>query len=342
MASASAVESGSQPEDPVRFLLDYFEEVLETSFAKGDVTKVSPGTIHSKMFFDCSIKKYGTGQEITHYYAKRLVASMNPKWYKSPFFAWLKAQRDKPWESATMKAEDVPGQCVRRVKKTSATNQPRATAGKHFPAVPRRSGKNAALRPGGSSKRPLSDAERYGDDDFHTDEDLDDRRPSKIARPSPSDDGESDEDEEIDMTQDAAPAVKTYSTTPIPAPVIPAETVRVVVQAGSIPSMSPTGANGTWKCQEEDCDFIVRTEHTPDSEDLISQHFAEHTKRADKINLALAEGTRGRLPIKYIFFPPFLPSSPPHPPPLPSFRKSSNRLTKCISKTAISSRRFAP
>lgn len=296
VANVSSVESGSQSEDPVRFLLDFFEEVLEHS---GHITKVKEGTIHSNMYMKCSIKNYHAAKDITHYYAKRLVACMNPKWYDSPFFQWLKARRDEPWESTLLKEEEVPGQCVRR-KKASATSQPRATAGKHFPTVPRPSGKNAALRPGGSSKRPISDAERYGDDDYDDDADSDDGRPSKMPRTSSSDDGDSDDEEEIDMTNEAAPATKTYSTTPIPLPVITTETVRVVVQAESIPSMSPTGANGTWKCQEEGCGFIVRAAYTPDGEVKISEHFLVHTARADKINLALAEGTRGHLPIKYV------------------------------------------
>lgn len=296
VANVSAVESGSQAEDPVRFLLDLFEEVLEHS---GHITKVREGTIHSNMYMKCSIKTYHAAKDITHYYAKRLVACMNPKWYNSPFFQWLKARRDEPWESTILKEEEVSGQCVRR-KKASATNQPRATAGKYFPTVPRPSGKNAVLRPGGSNKRPVSDAERHEDDDYDDDEDSDDGRPSKMPRTSSSDDGESDEEAEVDMTNEIATATKTYSTTPIPLPVIPTETVRVVVQAESIPSMSPTGPNGTWKCHEEGCGFIVRAAQTPDGEVMISRHFLVHTPPADKINLALAEGTRGHLPIKCV------------------------------------------
>lgn len=286
--NVGAAEPASQLEDPVAFLLELFEEVLEHV---GDVTKVKEGTIHSNLYLKCSIKGYNAAKDITHYYAKRLVASLNPKWYDSPFFQWLKARRDEPWSPNLLKEDEVAAQCVRR-KKASTANRPRAAvAGKHLPTGPRPSGKNAVLRPGGSSKRPI-----FADDD---DDDDDDDRPSKIAKTS-SDDDDSDDEEEIDISSDAAPAAVRYSSTPIPVPVIPKETVRVVVRAEPIPSMSPAGINGTWKCKQEGCNFIVRAAHTPDGQEKVSEHFEEHSARADKINLALAEGTRGHLPIKYV------------------------------------------
>lgn len=294
--STSTAAVGTQSEDPVRFLLELFEEILSEN--AGDVTKVREGTIHSRMYLKCSIKDYGAAREVTHYYAKRLVASLNPKWYDSPFFQWLKARRDEPWVPNLLREEQILGQCVRR-KKASNQNQPRASvAGKHFPAGPRPSGKNAVLRPGGSSKRPFSAAEEYEDDDDDDEDDDDDGRPFKIARTSSDEEEDSDDEEEIDMGSDNTPSAIPYSTTPIPVPVIPKETVRVVVRTEKIPSMSPGGVNGTWKCEEEGCGFIVRAAHTSEGEDLVSEHFKEHTARADKINLALAEGTRGHLPIK--------------------------------------------
>lgn len=289
----STAEAGAHNEDPVQFLLEVFEEILAEN--SGDTTKVREGTIHSKMYMKCSLKAYHAAKEVTHYYAKRLVASLNPKWYDSPFFQWLKARRVEPWVPNLLKEEEVPGQCVRR-KKASNQNQPRASvAGKHFPTGPRPSGKNAALRPGGSSKRPFPAEEYENDDD---DDDDDDGRPFKIARTSSDEEDDSDDEEEIEMGSDNTPSAIPYSTTPVPVPVIPKETVRVVVRTERIPSMSPAGVNGTWKCEEEGCGFIVRAARTSKGENLVSEHFKEHTARADKINLALAEGTRGHLPIK--------------------------------------------
>lgn len=286
-----------QLEDPVKFLLEFFEEVLERQ--GGDVGKVKETTIHSYMYLKCSIKEYHAARHVTHYYAKRLVASLNPKWYGSPFFQWLKARRDEPWEPTLLKEEEVPGQCVRR-KKASTANRPKEPVGGKHPMGPRPSGKIAVLRPGGSVKRPFlaedyEDGGEDGDEDEY--DDSDDGRPPKIARTSSSDD--SDDEEGIDLGSDAASASIPYSNTHIPVPVIPKETVRVVVRSEKLPSMSPVGINGTWKCQEEECSFIVRAAHTAEGQETISEHFKEHTTRADKINLALSEGTRGHLPIKY-------------------------------------------
>lgn len=292
--SANTADSGAQPEDPVRFLMDLFEDILDVV---GDISKVTQGTIHSKMYLMCSIKDYHCAKDITHYYAKRLVASLNPKWYDSPFWKWLKPRCNEPWSSSILKESEVPGQCVRR-KKASTTRAP--VAGKHLPSTPRPSGKNAVLRPGGSSKRPKITNE-YEEDDYDDDDENEDR-PSKMAKTS-DDDDVSDDEEAIDISSDAAPAPISYSTTPIPIPTIPKETVRVVVRAEPLPSTSPLGINGTWKCQEEGCNYIVRAAQTKEGREEISTHFKDHAKQADKINLALAEGTRGHLPIKYVILP---------------------------------------
>lgn len=311
-ASLTGIDSSSQsPEDPVHVLLGLLEEILEET---GDVTKVKEATVHSRMYFKCSIKDYPAPKEITHYYATRLVASMSPKWYNSPFFQWLKIQRSLPWTPNLLTPNEVVSQCVRRKPNTGtgpSKNTTRRTsptgprgAGKHFIRTPRPSGKNAVLRPGTSSKRPT-----FTDDD--DDEAMDeDRRPHKFAKTSyVSDNDEGDEtgeddDEEVNDSGDTATPAVPHSTTSTPAPLLPKDTVKIVVRAEKIPSISPTGPNGTWKCEEEGCNYIVRSADELDGKELISMHFQEHTARAEKINLALTEGTRGHLPIKYAYFPP--------------------------------------
>jgi hypothetical protein len=85
---------------------------------------------------------------------------------------------------------------------------------------------------------------------------------------------------------------------------IPKETVRVVVRAEKVPTMLPSGPNGTWRCEEEGCGYIVRSAQEQEGKDLIAKHFQDHEKRVEKLNLALSEGTRGHMPIKYAYFPP--------------------------------------
>lgn len=289
------------PQDPIRFLRDLLEEILEEF--DGDTSRVKDGTVHSKMYIKCSMQ-YPVCKEVIHFYAKALAASLPSKWYDSPFFAYLQEQRNKPWEPEHLTRNTVALQLVRR-KKKKHTATPRSRngrldpipgrgqgAGKHFPGTPRPS---SALRPGPSAKRPMS----YDDEDG-------DGRPPKLPRTSPDSDSDEEvdsDDEEVDNSSDHAVATQSGANT-TPVPIVPTETVRIVVRAERIPTMSPSGPNGTWKCEEEGCNYIVRSAEEPEGKALIENHYQEHTDRVKKISLALAEGTRGHLPIKYAYFPP--------------------------------------
>lgn len=284
------------PFDPIRAFLDLLEEILEE--VGGDSRKVTQGTVHSKMYFKCSTQ-YGVCREVSQYYAKQLAASLPSKWYNSPYFAWLKEERDKPWAPVSgVTSDTVALQLKRRRKmdrgKPRTAGQDRVSTpasaymGKRLPATPRTGGLTL--------KRTRPD---YYDDGFD-----DDGRPSKNAKVSSDFDSQDEDDSEdggIDDSSDDAPAKPyPYSTTPIPVPRIPKETVPIVVRAEKVPTLSPTGPNGTWRCEEDGCDHIVRAADEPEAKRLIEEHFQEHTKRAEKINLALAEGTRGHLPIKSV------------------------------------------
>lgn len=287
-------DASSQPQDPIEFLKELLEEILAE--AQGDPFKVREGTVHSKMYMKCSIQ-YPACKEVTHFYAKQLVASVPSKWYGSPFFTYLKEQRTKPWQPGLLTPQTVPLQLVRRKKnpraprsripQASTTTRPGQGAGKHFPGTPRPS---PALRPGHSAKRPIF----YGDDD-------EDGRPRKHTRTSSDFDSEkedeSDEQELNDSDEDNILPQNNILTAPLPA--VRKETVRLVIHADKIPSMSPSGPNGTWKCEEEGCNYIVRSAEEPQGKELIDRHFEDHADRAKRIDLALAEGTRGHLPIKY-------------------------------------------
>lgn len=293
--------TGEPAQDPIRFLRDLLEEILDE--LDGDTSRVKEGTVHSRMYMKCSVQ-YAACKEVTHFYAKALAASLPSKWYGSPFFLYLQEQRNKPWQPEHLTSDTVALQLVRR-KKNKPTGIPRNRnarfdlllgrgqgAGKHFPGTPRFL---SALRPGPSAKRPMS----YDDED-------DEGRPSKLSRTSrdsDSDESDNSDDEEIDDSSDHAAATPSGTNT-TPLPTAPSETVRIVVRAERIPTMSPSGLNGTWKCEEEGCNYIVRSAEEPEGKALIEQHFQEHMDRVTKISLALAEGTRGHLPIKYAYFPP--------------------------------------
>lgn len=282
--------------------MELLEEILAE--AQGDTSKVKEGTVHSKMYLKCSTQ-YQACREVTHFYAKQLVASIPSKWYGSPFFQYLKDIRNTPWVPGLLTAQTVPLQLARRKKKTfaarnrvpftSPTPRPGQGAGKHFPGTPRPS---PALRPGQGAKRPIF----YGDD-------AEDGRPRKHVRTASDFDSEEDDDDsEEDEREDNDTAAGVDQNDVLDTPVRGAgnETVRLVIRADKIPTMSPSGPNGTWRCEEEGCNYLVRSAEKPEGKKLIEQHFEEHADRVGKMNLALAEGTRGHLPIKYVYF--FTPS----------------------------------
>ncbi|KAJ4417408.1 hypothetical protein N0V82_006175 [Gnomoniopsis sp. IMI 355080] len=282
------------PSDPIQSFLDLLEEILEEQ--GGDPKKLRHTTIHVQMYQKCSTQ-YGVPQEVSQYYAKQLAASLPSKWYGSPYFAWLKEERDKPWRPASgLTAEAVARQLKRRKKmsrgkpraaETNSVSTPPSThMGKRLPATPRTGGLTL--------KRSRPD---YFDDG-------DGGRASKYPKASSqfaSEDEDESEDEEVDDSSEDAPANPyTSSTTPVPLPKIAKETVPVVVRAQKIPTLSPTGPNGTWRCEEDGCDHIIRAAEEPEGKRLIEEHFQDHANRTEKINLALTESTRGHLPINHL------------------------------------------
>lgn len=287
----------AQPHDTVKFLLEVLEEILEAQ--GGDAQSLKEAKIHSEMYLKCTIKQYNAPREITHFYARPLLNELPPKWDPSPFRDWLTRVVYQPWEPKLLTKEQIPSQCGRRKRKDKSSRgkedreieTPHRGAGKRWPPstltpLP------AALRPGASAKRPAI---------YHSDDE--DERARKAARTSQvlKDEDEDNEDDE-DEDEDADDTSDAPLTTPTQAPAI--ETTRLVIRAERIPSMSPSGPNATWRCEEDGCNYIVRSAEEVEGKDLIAKHFQDHTNQVEKMNLALSEGTRGHLPIKYAYFPP--------------------------------------
>lgn len=304
-AGAQSLPAQAEHQDPVKVLLEVLEEILEAH--GGSPQALKDGKLHTEMYMRCTIKQYSAAREITHFYAKPLLNELPQKWNPSPFWDWLTSVVNQPFEPKLLTEDQIPAQCRRRKKKDKSSSKPKEDrkdeivaprgAGKRYPPItltPR----PAVLRPGASAKRPAV---------YHSDDD--DERARKAARTSQESEDEDEEEEEdedtdSDDTNDGADAPADRDAglaTPTPAPL---ETARLVVRAERIPSMSPSGPNGTWRCEEDSCNYIVRSAEEPEGKDLIAKHFQEHASRAEKLNLALSEGTKGHMPIKYAYFPP--------------------------------------
>lgn len=80
------------------------------------------------------------------------------------------------------------------------------------------------------------------------------------------------------------------------------ERTRLVIRAEKIPNMTPRGPDDTWTCDQEGCDYFVRGSSEQDSHDRIQQHFRVHEQQLSRMQLAMKEGARGHIPVKYVSF----------------------------------------
>lgn len=293
----------TEQQDSVQLILEVLEEILQAH--GGHAQNLGEGKIHSHLYMKCTINPYNAAREVTHFYAKALLQKLPSKWNPSPFWSWLTGVVDEPFEPTLLTVDQI-SQVRRRKKLNKSSSKPKSDredeirgprgAGKRWPPntlTPR----TGILAPRTGGKRP---AVYYSDDE--------DERTRKAARTSQDlDDEDEDENEDADgdniSDDDDVPASTNAAlATPTPAP--PLETARLVVRAERVPSMSPSGPNGTWRCEEDSCNYIVRSAEEPEGKDLIEKHFQEHASRAEKLDLALSEGTRNHMPIKYAYFPP--------------------------------------
>ncbi|KAK0739832.1 hypothetical protein B0T21DRAFT_382779 [Apiosordaria backusii] len=300
------------PDSPIERLLVIFDEVAEDSPNLGAMT---PSQVVNKVYFKAKIKVYHGAKEILSYYSKDLVARLDPRiWRGTPFFTWVE-QRAREWNGQLehVREEEIPTQVYRRSR-----NGPRAPKPVEQPSTPstsfnhnsvtghlhhsRHSGKRSTLRPGTSSKkRPASE--------MHDDEDGYDSRGGKRShRQSFDDDAVDDEDDHDDGDTDEssiAEGAPDLATPGDPASLLPLPpgASRMVIQAERLPTLSPSGPNGTWTCPQEECGYVVRSADEPAAQELIEEHFRAHESNTQKIDLALMEGQRGHLPIEYASFP---------------------------------------
>jgi hypothetical protein len=286
----------------------------------GNKKGVATITALNKVYFAYKFPDYRDGtkgsyrkpvEEVFHYNAKALLNSISKDRYeKHEFYAWLQQMAETPFLPKALSQQMLPFQMVPRGSRAqpitgrpapakaegadrsrehsrdtdSTVHTPRA--GKRMPG--QRSGKKSGLRLATSQKRSHSDLDSDSD--------------SGGIGPGPKRSHYfSDDDEEMEDAADVGGGTDPSATDEAEHDIEP---IKFFIQAERIPSTKPLGPNGTWTCEENDCDYIVRGGDEQDCQARILEHFHEH-ERTTKVNLALAE-SRGHLPIKYAFFPPIL------------------------------------
>ncbi|KAI8952258.1 hypothetical protein F4801DRAFT_235185 [Xylaria longipes] len=312
-----------------RVLVDALEDVkrqmlqlISEGRQKKQLNQITAKSWQTKVYMECNIKHYNSTAEIFHYHARDLVQCLGPEWHDTQIYQWIKENTTKP-PTLTLISEAEVKQIVRRVKKAArgartenAINENPQTevreyAGKQTPKG-RPSGKAAGLRPSTGSKKRL----RY-EADFEDRMDLDEdgilKKKAKKSHYFTEEDNDDDADDDNDGVDEQDEESSSESKPHEEQDGIPM--TQFVIRAEKLPSTQPQGPNKTWVCEEPDCGYIVRAAHEENGRKLISAHYEEHEKAAqdvaqetalDRENLAVQEATRGHMPIKYAYIPPFL------------------------------------
>jgi hypothetical protein len=296
--------------------------------------KISKSQICSNLYYSWRIKEYRGSTEIVSYFARELFQKLHPKWHGGKFWAWLTEEvknPPKPLEYSTL--ESLPAQLVPRTKKPvvqtskspATSSRPSVQVRPKATPVPtpldwdsdtdsdseeednsKRRAVKGGLRMTSASKKRKASA---------LDKNLESESTSRGGRKSvnygqyfydPNKDIEPESDsDEVDSAQ-ASEEEEEQEDDLDGLPQVLDGTVRIVIHAEKQPTLSPAGPNGTWICDREDCDYVVRAAEEEAGEAKIREHFRQHDVVTEKVALALTEGRRGNMPMKYAYFPPFL------------------------------------
>lgn len=286
-----------------------FETVLkafETAFSQSEGGK----TIVYQLYITYRFKTYKTGEsgahnipikEVLHYNAARLLQRLDQdpkKYHNTKIYTELQHMAKTKFVPVAMKLSDFPYHVMPRHRKTRAPTQPSAVSdpfededdskmshndfsfssriGKGFKNPGRRPAKSSLRLATGSKKRPHADV------DSEAESDLGAKRLHHFSDGDDTMEGAGDS-----FIEDEDP-------------------IKLVIRAEKIPSTTPHGPHGAWVCEQEDCDHIVRGGDAEACQARIQQHFEDHEQQVERLQLAINEGSRGHLPIKYAYFPPFL------------------------------------
>ena len=273
----------------------------------------------NKLYFDFRFPSYKGGaseiynapshkvppQEFLHYYSQALLEALDKKYKPTEFYASLKELAKMPLRPAAFKLSDfplplIPRKSMPRVSKKTEQVPSTPVTGRDSDASesgirprgkrPMRPGKTSALRPktAASKKRPRSELESGSDTESSSN-----MRSQFFSG-----------DEDSSMA-DAAALETEEATEPKTGVQYDLEPIKLVIRAEKAPDSSPRGPHDTWTCNQDGCDYVVRGGDEAECQTRIQAHFHDHEEQQDRVTLAVAE-SRGHMPIKYAYFPPFL------------------------------------
>lgn len=301
----SLVDTSAGNQEPFDSLL----EALDDAHSQLNTKKgVALTTLASRLYFDYRWPTFKNGEpgshkipilEVLHYNAPALLATLDSQKWQGEFWDWLNQASREKLKLEALKSSDLPWKVQRR-KKMARINTPK------FPPLaspsiakpddedqdeanefetPRRPGNGikTPARQGKSTLRPVASAYKRDYEDMDDDSDLE----SPVVKRA-----------HHDGAHDVVREYKAASSDE-------EEEIKLVIRADKIPSAVPQGKDGTWTCAEDDCNYVVRGGDAESCQQHIEAHFKDHEQQGERLQLAVTEGTRGHLPIKYVYFFPF-------------------------------------
>ncbi|KAL7948998.1 hypothetical protein V8C42DRAFT_312936, partial [Trichoderma barbatum] len=327
-AAMSAVADDGSPFASILAALEALYKQREGT--KSGITKMNALNF---IYFDYKIPYFKDGsvkgahripaQEILHYNAAALLQALDKeRFQRHELYSFLEQLSAQPFSPRAMKPSDFPFRLVQRkaMPRQSKKPVPAAAAadpessshenGAASPTDPPRHIGKTLKRPG---RRPIkttglrtvtaSKKRTYAE---IGDESEPDSETSGLKRSHYFSDRDDEEEGDTSM-RDLAEGNRAINTGPMVQPRSDnVEPIQIVIRTEKIPSAVPRGPDDTWACDEDGCTYVVRGGDAQGCQSRIQKHFEEHDEQNRRLNLAVTESSRGHMPIKYAYFPPFL------------------------------------
>jgi hypothetical protein len=279
-------------------------------------------------YYAYTLKSEPVSQEIIKLNAKSILSSLGSEWKVAPIHAQLKEAASKSSAKGEVRMQAMAVTEVKRRGKASMSRktvsgndgasgrresrpdserdqspEPHASKSLLPPHGGRRSGKVAGLRLASAPamKRAALDRDAESPDE-------DGSRPRKRRRPSPPEMGDdsdsaspppilsnsfriSPSDSETGEEEDDESSSPLLHDEPI---------ISLKMVTESLPTLSPSGPNGAWTCDRQDCPFTVHDAELEEGREKIRAHFTEHADRLQREALVRQEAAPRRLPIDHL------------------------------------------
>ncbi|PNY24969.1 Uncharacterized protein TCAP_05090 [Tolypocladium capitatum] len=301
-------------DSPFRSVFKAMEEAYDALITTKKGVKTN--SLLNKIYFTYRFPNYKDGtsgchkvpvQEILHYYSTALLRNLDkakygelevwpylqqlsetefcPLAYKlSDFPIKLVPRKSMPRQSKNDVLQPEAGPAARN-EGDAATDSSAAPRGKTLKRPGRKPGRKSSLRPAILPKKRArsqfeseSESEASGLKNSHYFSDGDDVMEDAPEAESPRD------GEAITNHQSAAPGN---------------EPIKILIRAEKIPSTVPHGPDDTWTCDQDGCDYIVRSADDDECQARIREHFHDHQQQIERVSLTITE-SRGHLPINHL------------------------------------------